>query len=381
MTTILDKVLGRERVLVRENERALTLYKGEIKAVLLPGEHSLANRRGNLEVSRHDLKNPEFVSAYEKALFDKLPDVAARHLTVVRTGRTEVAVIERDGNLHAALAPDRKLVLWTDAGPWKVTLVDTAVDLAIDPALMRRLGQSRKTELMSVHPVVDGQAGLLFVDGVLVRTLSAGVHAFWNVGRMVQVKVVDLKRQSLDVAGQEVLTKDRVTIRVNIAAEYQVVDPVKAVSMVKDFSEALYRALQYAFRKTLGALTLDQILEKKVTVDEEAAAKVRADMAAIGVEVSDISLKDVILPGEMREILNQVVSAEKQAEANVIRRREETNATRSLLNTARVMAENPVMLRLKELEALETIAGKVERLTVHNGTGGLLNDIVKLRES
>ncbi len=381
MTTILDKVLGRERVLVRENERALTLYKGEIKAVLLPGEHSLVNRRGNLEVSRHDLKNPEFVSAYEKALFDKLPDVAARHLTVVRTGRTEVAVIERDGNLHAALAPDRKLVLWTDAGPWKVTLVDTAVDLAIDPALMRRLGQTRKTELMSVHPVVDGQAGLLFVDGVLVRTLSAGVHAFWNVGRMVQVKVVDLKRQSLDVAGQEVLTKDRVTIRVNIAAEYQVVDPVKAVSMVKDFSEALYRALQYAFRKTLGALTLDQILEKKVTVDEEAAAKVRADMAAIGVEVSDISLKDVILPGEMREILNQVVSAEKQAEANVIRRREETNATRSLLNTARVMAENPVMLRLKELEALETIAGKVERLTVHNGTGGLLNDIVKLRES
>lgn len=378
--TILDTVLGRERVLVKENERALTLYKGEIKAVLLPGEHWLANRNQSLEVSRHDLKSPEFVSAYEKALFDKLPDVAARHFTVVRTGRTEVAVIERDGNLHSVQAPDRKLVLWTDAGPWKVTVVGTSADLAIDPAVMRRLGQARKTELMSVHPVVDGQAGLLFIDGVLVRTLAAGVHGFWNVGRMVQIKVVDLKRQSLDVAGQEVLTRDRVTIRVNIAAEYRVVDPVKAVSAVKDFSEALYRALQYAFRKTLGALTLDQILEKKVTVDEEAAAKVRADMAEIGVEVSDIALKDVILPGEMREILNQVVSAEKQAEANVIRRREETNATRSLLNTAKVMAENPVMLRLKELEALETIAGKVERLTVHNGTGGLLNDLVKLRD-
>ncbi|TIW59393.1 MAG: slipin family protein, partial [Mesorhizobium sp.] len=223
----------------------------------MPGEHWLANRRGRLEVSRHDLKNPEFVSAYEKALFDKLPEVAARHFTVVRTGRTDVAVIERDGNLHAVLAPDRKLVLWTDAGPWKVTLVDTSADLAIDPALMRRLGQARKTELMSVHPVVDGQAGLLFVDGALARTLAAGVHGFWNVGRMVQMKVVDLKRQSLDVAGQEVLTKDRVTIRVNIAAEYRVLDPVKAVSAVKDFSEALYRALQYAFRKTLGALTLD----------------------------------------------------------------------------------------------------------------------------
>ncbi|MGQ3280350.1 MAG: SPFH domain-containing protein, partial [Shinella sp.] len=141
-----------------------------------------------------------------------------------------------------------------------------------------------------------------------------------------------------------------------------------------------YRALQFAFRQTLGTLTLDQILERKVTVNAEAAEKVRADMAAIGVEVSAIELKDVILPGEMRDILNQVVAAEKQAEANVIRRREETNATRSLLNTAKVMAENPVMLRLKELEALEAIAGKVERLTIHNGTAGLMNDIVQLRD-
>ncbi len=88
----------------------------------------------------------------------------------------------------------------------------------------------------------------------------------------------------------------------------------------------------------------------------------------------------MILPGEMREILNQVVAVQKEAEANVIRRREETNATRSLLNTAKVMAENPVMLRLKELEALESIAGKVERLTVTNGTEGLLNDLVRLRD-
>ena len=98
------------------------------------------------------------------------------------------------------------------------------------------------------------------------------------------------------------------------------------------------------------------------------------------IEVGEIALKDVILPGEMRDILNQVVAAQKEAEAGVIRRREETNATRSLLNTARVMADNPVMLRLKELEALETIAGKVERLTVHNGTEGLLTDLVKLRD-
>jgi len=103
-------------------------------------------------------------------------------------------------------------------------------------------------------------------------------------------------------------------------------------------------------------------------------------LAAIGVEVGEIVLKDVILPGEMREILNQVVAAQSESEANVIRRREETNATRSLLNTAKMMAENPVMLRLNELEALEQISSNVERLTLHNGADGLLNDLVRLRD-
>ncbi|MGQ0567786.1 MAG: SPFH domain-containing protein, partial [Gemmobacter sp.] len=115
-------------------------------------------------------------------------------------------------------------------------------------------------------------------------------------------------------------------------------------------------------------------------VDAEAAASVRAEMAAVGVEVAQIALKDVILPGEMRDILNRVVTASKEAEANVIRRRDEAEATRALLNAAKVMADNPVMLRLKELEALQGIAAKVERLTVHNGTAGLLGDLVRLRE-
>ncbi|AOF90548.1 slipin family protein [Sinorhizobium sp. RAC02] len=380
MTMFLDMILGRQRVLVKANERVLALYRGEVLGIFGPGEHALPNRRGMLELERHDVNRPTFASAYEKPLFDTLPEVAARELAVFRTGSREVAVVERDGELHAVLAPNQKLVVWNAAGPWTETRVDLKDRLDVDPELMRRLTRARRTELTTAFLVNDGQVGLLFVDGTHQRMLEPGAHAFWNVGKTIQVRVVDLKRQSLDVTGQELLTRDKVTIRVNIAAEYRVVDPLKAVSDVKDFADALYRALQFAFRQTLGTLTLDQILERKVTVNAEAAEKVRADMAAIGVEVSAIELKDVILPGEMRDILNQVVAAEKQAEANVIRRREETNATRSLLNTAKVMAENPVMLRLKELEALEAIAGKVERLTIHNGTAGLMNDIVQLRD-
>jgi regulator of protease activity HflC (stomatin/prohibitin superfamily) len=381
MTNILDAVLVRRRFMVLQNQRVVAELRGKVLGILGPGEHAISNHRNSLVLEFFDIAtDPVFRSKLEKPLFDTLPEVAARHLTLFRTGRGEIAVIERDGRVHDVIGPDQKLVVWNDAGPWKATLVDVSASLRVEPELLRRLMLAGKTALFTVVTVQEGQACLVFADGAYVETLGAGIHGFWKAGKAATVKVIDLKRQSIDVTGQEVLTKDRVTIRLNLAAEYRVADPLLAHSSVKDFADALHRALQFAFRKTLGALSLDQILEKKVSVDEEAAAKVRADMAAIGVEVLDISLKDVILPGEMREILNKVVAAEKLAEANVIRRREETNATRSLLNTAKVMAENPVMLRLKELEALEAIAGKVERLTIHNGTGGLMNDIVRLRD-
>jgi len=102
-------------------------------------------------------------------------------------------------------------------------------------------------------------------------------------------------------------------------------------------------------------------------------------MAPFGVRVGAIALKDVILPGEMREILNQVVLAEKQAQANLIRRREETAATRSLLNTARLLEENPLLVRLKELETLEKVAEKVDKITVNGGIDSLLTQLITLR--
>lgn len=102
-------------------------------------------------------------------------------------------------------------------------------------------------------------------------------------------------------------------------------------------------------------------------------------MADLGIHVLGVGVKDVILPGEMKEILNGVVQAAKLAEANVIRRREETNATRSALNTAKLTDENLTLMRLKELVALEKVTEKIEKLTVFGGLDGLLNQVVTIR--
>ncbi|MDJ0852098.1 MAG: slipin family protein, partial [Myxococcota bacterium] len=81
-----------------------------------------------------------------------------------------------------------------------------------------------------------------------------------------------------------------------------------------------------------------------------------------------------------KTILNQVVEAEKAAQANLIRRREETAATRSLHNTAKMLERSPVLLRLKELEALEKVTERIGHMTVYGGLDGVLQELVKIRD-
>jgi regulator of protease activity HflC (stomatin/prohibitin superfamily) len=372
--------LLRVQVTVPDGERALVRVNGVISDILRPGRHMVPSSRHDVKVDGFSLDSRVIASNIVEALQLAQPAMAVEHFVEVRTAPEQVAAVMRDGQFFMLMRPDGKMFLWKDAGPWAVELHDVAASVEVPLALANRLNTAQAQSLVKRFAIEDGQVGLLHVDGVFIRVLKAGAHVFWNVLQAVSVKIIDTREHALDVTGQEILTRDKVSIRVNLAAKFRVADPVKAHTSVKDFSDALYRALQHAFRQSLASKTLDELLSRKGEVDGEAARSVRAEMEKIGLDVGDIAIKDVILPGEMRDILNKVVTAEKEAEANVIRRREETNATRSLLNTAKVMAENPVMMRLKELEALEKIADKVQTLTVHNGTRGLLEDIVTLGE-
>lgn len=375
---MIERLTGHTHLTVTENHRILVVRDGKFTDILGAGRHAVKQPETQFEA--HNLGTGAFISDYDEALFRSNRALAEAHLTEVMAKDSEVVIVSREGRVIHVVLPSTRRVLWTDAGPWTLDRIEVSERLDIDRKLAMRLMQAGKSLCLTACKVDHGTVGLLFVEGAFDRVLAPGSHWFWKAGRVTTVKTVDMRMRTHEVTGQEILTRDRVTVRVNLSASFRVIDAVKAVSTVHDFDEALHRSLQLAFRKTLGTKTLDELLGEKLSVNAEAAAEVRSDMAAIGLEVGDIALKDVILPGEMREILNKVVTAQKEAEANVIRRREETNATRSLLNTAKVMAENPVMLRLKELETLEVVAGKVDKLTVHNGTAGLMTDLVKLTD-
>ncbi|HRI00497.1 MAG TPA: slipin family protein [Saprospiraceae bacterium] len=152
------------------------------------------------------------------------------------------------------------------------------------------------------------------------------------------------------------------------------VDFNKAVIQVKDLEKRIYTMLQMAIRESLSALSLDELLTKKSELGREIMSKLNTNCELIGIELSEAGLKDIILPGDMREIMNQVLLAEKRAQANIITRREETASTRSLLNTARLMEENEMLWKLKEMEFLERVTDRVSNLSV-SGNGNILNQL------
>ena len=136
----------------------------------------------------------------------------------------------------------------------------------------------------AVYPVevADGSVGLLFVDGELVTTLKPGLHAYWRFNRSVKVEQVDTRLQTMEVQGQEILTRDKVSLRVNLSAAYRVADPVQARQGVSDFAGHLYRELQFALRQAIGSRTLDELLVEKGELDRVVFESVRAKVAEHG---------------------------------------------------------------------------------------------------
>src|SRR5262245_30559617 len=370
------------KVVVKDDERAFLARDGRFERLLAPGRFTAFDPYGHLTAEVVKVVRAE-IAADRALLFAKThPSVAAEHLEIVQAGPTEVAIVSFDGEPKHLVLPNTTRAFWKTLTKVDVERIDAGGEVRVAKRHLDKLDLAR-TPLV-VHGLVEAhEAGLLFVDGKLTERLPAGRHAFWTVGRTVKIAKVDTRPTPLEVTAQEILTKDRVGIRVTLTAFTRVVDAEKAALAAGDVSGTVYRLVQFAIREAVATRTLDEILAARDTIDREVRAYVAERAASLGVEIGEIGVKDVILPGDVRELLNKVVEAERTAKANLIRRQEETAATRSLLNTARLMEDNPLLLRLKELESIERLVEKVNRIDLHAGDGqgfdALLGKLVRIK--
>ncbi len=371
-----------KRVHVADTQKVLLFRDGSFVRVLAPGRYMLSRLRGKLELSWYDVTEAELEHEHLKFLFTRYGKRLEHHAVSVETADTEAALVYVDKRLYDIVAPGRFQAYWR--GPQQVVIekFDVSEQYQVPAHLVKVLrypGHQRLAasagRFVRHFEVDEHEVALLRVDGRIEKVLDKGEHLYWSFNRRVEAVVIDRRLQKLEVSGQEILTKDKVSLRLNLVAAYQVVDVRKLADAVADYREHLYLALQLALRDAVGARDLDELLANKGRLNAQIQEEVAAGVGEYGIRLKSVGIKDIILPGEMKEILNQVVAADKAAQANLIKRREETAATRSLMNTAKMLENNPTLLRLKELEALEKITDKIGSITVYGGLDGVLNQL------
>ena len=343
------------KIRIRQHERGLWFRHGDFRQLLRPGAYRFWSRLWNPAKDR-----VEVVDTLKTKFEHPMLDVLLQHpqvpdaLHVVDLTDVERALVWRDDRLAFVLGPGRH-AFWKAPYRLFVETFNVGAFRFEHPRLATVLQHPDATRWLDGVQVEAGAEVLLYRDGVLVQRLAEGLHVFWKGTGKVRWQSVDRREQVADVAGQEIITSDKVTLRVNLLVNWQVTDPVLSATTVADAGQALYREAQLALRAAVGTRTLDALLADKESVGGEVRGALGARTSAFGVAVRNVGLRDIVLPGDMKQLLNQVIAAQKEAEANLIRRREETAAARSQANTAKLLSENPQLARLKELEMLKDV--------------------------
>lgn len=375
-----------KRFVVKKDERGALLKDGDFERILNTGRYHFADLFGRLSLVTWKLDAPMNDGTLVDYLLQHEPNTAADYFECMALGEDEAGLHYENDVLVEVLAPGSRRFFWKGLVKHRLDRIDLRQGYSLAPELSARLLQPalRGRAVGGLSGLLIAQVpaycvGALRVDGRVLRLMPPGVEVFWRFNRDVQVDVVDTRLQAMEVSGQEILSRDKVGLRLNLAATWRYTDVLLAFEKLSKPADHLYRELQFGLRAAVGTRNIDELLENKQIIDEVVGAHVQRKLEGFGIEVGSVGVKDILLPGEMKTILAQVVEAEKSAEANVIRRREETAATRSLLNTAKVMEDNPTALRLKELETLERVAERIDRISVFGGLDQVLNGLVSIK--
>jgi hypothetical protein len=350
-----------KRIKIKINQIGLLFRDEVLERVLTTGQYWVGFWD---EVDIYDMN---YAFAPKQELKTLLQNVElASLLTILDLLDNEIALLYKDGRYNQLLTTGM-FAFWKGVPEITYQKFDTRalyVDESIDRNLIEKGILARYIRMVRLEAY---EKGVLFVNGNMERMLDAGTYYFWANNSTITSLKTDTRQLSIDIAGQEVLTKDKAQLRINCTVQYKVTDVEKALVENKDFDKQLYIQMQMALREFVGKLTFDELMESKEQIAENVMKNTQVKAEELGVQLADFGVKDIILPGDIKDIMNQVLIAEKRAQANVIMRREETASTRSLLNTAKLMEENTMLFKLKEMEYVEKIAEKINTISVSGG--------------
>jgi regulator of protease activity HflC (stomatin/prohibitin superfamily) len=208
--------------------------------------------------------------------------------------------------------------------------------------------------------IFEYQVGLRYRNGRFVDQLGPGLH--WVFEPSTKVKVLDTRTSALTVAGQELVTSDGITVKISLAVQQRIADPVLATHAVDNYYIATYTALQIALREAVGAMSIDDVLRRREEIGVDVLRRSLEPARAVGVEILAVDVKDLMLPPASKKLFAQVIEARQRGLADLEKARGETAALRSLANAARMVQANPALLQLRLLQQLESTSGNTVML-------------------
>ena len=212
--------------------------------------------------------------------------------------------------------------------------------------------------------VYEYQKALKYSKGRYSGILDPG--QYWIFSTFSSIVPVDIRPEFITIQGQDVLSADGVTLKVSLAAEFQVLDVHVAVNKNSNFRTALYLNLQMALREIVSKEKIEAFLENRAQISTRLMELTSTKASELGLKLISADVKDIMFPGEMKKVFSQVVKAQKEGQAALERARGETAALRNLANAARVMEDNPSLLQLRALQTLTDSSGNTLVLGIPN---------------
>ena len=208
------------------------------------------------------------------------------------------------------------------------------------------------SRFFAVVTIYDYQKGLFYKKGSFVKILSAGKYYYLKSNSAIEV--IDTRKTLVTLPGQEILTKDNVNIKITLVGFYEVTDPVQAKHQSENYVTEFYNLSQIILRDLVGAVTIDELLEKKGEIDTQLLTNISEKVKGLGLTISSLAVKDIMLPANLKRAFSGILEAQKEAQRQLEKARGELAVLRNLANSSGMYETNPMLLQARLVQALST---------------------------
>lgn len=356
-----------KKLAINNQEVGIYIKNNEVEKIFTKGNYWIFFNK-NIE----KLNINEIIDEKYQAMFME-NEILKEMVDFIEVLHNEVLIVYKNNQIYDSFY-NKNVMIWKNSTQLKAKKFDLNSTDEIKNLTKREIDILRKAGAIRIISIPTYHEGILFKDNEFDSVFKAGDYKFYNNEVKISIVSYDMRPQTIEISGQEILTKDKAQLRINFMVDYQITDLINAFQSNKDFEKMIYQAIQLGLREFIGNMNFDDLMSDKNSVTNYIIQKYQTQFEKIGLKLINAGMKDIILPGEIREIMNRVLIAEKTAQANSITRREETASTRSLLNTAKLMEENETLWKLKEMEYIEKIADKVGEISISGGSN-VLNEL------